>query len=99
MFSLFFNFDYLAYKPFPVVNATKPFKMAERSILEIFENRRDWANKKINWFQPKKVAEMDITNLATDELEAILELQEILGRTWSVKRIRTQASLRMQAPE
>jgi len=53
--------------------------MKEELILEVFDNNSPL-------LQPKKVAEMDITEISLKEIAVILEIQEMIQRRWQIKR-------------
>ena len=53
-------------------------------ILEFYEPR---PTRFFSFPERVKVAEVDATNMTVDQLEKLVEIQEMLGRTFEIKRI------------
>ena len=49
-------------------------------ILDLFEQPKDWIGRKV------KVAELHLSDISPADLEKILEIQQLLGRTWKTRR-------------
>jgi len=68
--------------------------MPETIILEFYEKIErtpdmtiDWDPKYYSFFENRKVAEIDATDMTIPELKKLFQLQEMLNRTHKIKRI------------
>jgi len=59
--------------------------MSERILLEIYKDTPSQVSPYL--VDTEKVAEMDVTDTPTADLDKIFKIQEVLGRRWSTRRI------------